>query len=417
MTRLRSRAKRLRAVPAAALLLLHVALPKAGFAYVVNSIVADMRQSASVSGGTSCPQQTRFDVSIPGTSAGSGAPRWEQVPATILTADQTPAGQLNEIESTIAQSFGSLDAAFPAARLTASSFGPIRRTSAAECLRRRRTEHDLLQPKRSGIHHRGPGVHQDHHRRRHRRSKPAPASAPSTFVGEILDADILVRPARLDRDLRHSRRSCEQPCGLRSRIGSHSRDWSRAWLRPFRRLARGDVSLRARPPARSLAVGRLRRSPMRRWRTTIAAAVRVLYPDPSDTTHIGSISGHVLPANPLALSGEPAGTTGIFAAQVVAVNAATGAVAAASISGWSCSDPGPADIRRLLQHRAARGRTQPGLSGLRRAARWTSEPDGRLRRVHDVPQRAQRSRLAAAVRLHHAVADHKLSRCGCAPGP
>src|SRR5208282_4275582 len=36
-------------------------------------------------------------------------------------------------------------------------------------------------------------------------------------------------------------------------------------------------------------------------------AVRVLYPDPSDSTHIGSISGHVLPANPLALSDEPVG--------------------------------------------------------------------------------------------------------------
>jgi hypothetical protein len=70
-------------------------------------------------------------------------------------------------------------------------------------------------------------------------------------------------------------------------------------------------------------------------------AVRVLYPDSSDSTHIGSITGHVLPANPLALSGEPQGTTGIFAAQVVAVNAATGAVAAAAISGWSCSNPGP----------------------------------------------------------------------------
>ena len=69
--------------------------------------------------------------------------------------------------------------------------------------------------------------------------------------------------------------------------------------------------------------------------------MRVLYPNASDSTHIGSISGHVLPANPLALAGEPAGTTGIFAAQVVAVDAATGAVAAASISGWSCSDPGP----------------------------------------------------------------------------
>ena len=30
--------------------------------------------------------------------------------------------------------------------------------------------------------------------------------------------------------------------------------------------------------------------------------LRVLYPDLSDTVHVGTISGHVLPANPLSLS-------------------------------------------------------------------------------------------------------------------
>ena len=33
--------------------------------------------------------------------------------------------------------------------------------------------------------------------------------------------------------------------------------------------------------------------------------------------------------------------TGIFPAQVVAVDNATGAIAAAVMAGWSCSDPGP----------------------------------------------------------------------------
>jgi Matrixin len=68
-------------------------------------------------------------------------------------------------------------------------------------------------------------------------------------------------------------------------------------------------------------------------------AVRALYPDPSDTVYVGSIAGRILPANALDLSGT--GATGIFAAHVVAINAATGTVAAAAISGWSCSDPGP----------------------------------------------------------------------------
>jgi hypothetical protein len=72
--------------------------------------------------------------------------------------------------------------------------------------------------------------------------------------------------------------------------------------------------------------------------------LRALYPDPSDTTHVGAIRGHVLPANPLVLPVSPAGVTGIFPAQVVAVDNATGAVAAATIAGWTCSDPGPAQF-------------------------------------------------------------------------
>jgi hypothetical protein len=57
--------------------------------------------------------------------------------------------------------------------------------------------------------------------------------------------------------------------------------------------------------------------------------------------HIGEIGGHVLPANPLALPISPAGVTGIFPAQVVALDNATGNVAAAVLGGWSCSGPGP----------------------------------------------------------------------------
>jgi len=36
-------------------------------AYALGSAVGDMRQAAARSGGTSCPQLTRFDVSTPGT--------------------------------------------------------------------------------------------------------------------------------------------------------------------------------------------------------------------------------------------------------------------------------------------------------------------------------------------------------------
>jgi hypothetical protein len=69
--------------------------------------------------------------------------------------------------------------------------------------------------------------------------------------------------------------------------------------------------------------------------------MRVLYPDPYDALHGGSIRGRVLPANPLALLSDPAIPTGIFGAQVVAIDDATGGVIAAAVSGWTCSDPGP----------------------------------------------------------------------------
>jgi hypothetical protein len=78
------------------------------------------------------------------------------------------------------------------------------------------------------------------------------------------------------------------------------------------------------------------------------AGLRVLYPNPADP-NIGTISGYILPANPLTLAGIPSATalfpaqpprpvTGIFGAHVVAVDAATGAVVAGTMGGWSC-DP------------------------------------------------------------------------------
>jgi hypothetical protein len=72
--------------------------------------------------------------------------------------------------------------------------------------------------------------------------------------------------------------------------------------------------------------------------------LRVLYPDPADTANVGSLSGHVLPANPLSLPASPPGVTGIFGAHVVAVDAASGAVIGAGLGGWSCVAPGPAQF-------------------------------------------------------------------------
>jgi hypothetical protein len=80
--------------------------------------------------------------------------------------------------------------------------------------------------------------------------------------------------------------------------------------------------------------------------------LRTLYSDPNDTTYVGSIQGHILPANPLSLPTAPPGVTGIFGAHVVAVDVSTGNVIAGTLGGWSCQAPGPAqfDGSYLLDH-------------------------------------------------------------------
>ena len=72
--------------------------------------------------------------------------------------------------------------------------------------------------------------------------------------------------------------------------------------------------------------------------------LRVLYPDATDTLHVGAIRGQILNANPLSLPTTPPGVTGVFGSDVVAVDADSGAVVAAIIAGWSCTSPGPAQF-------------------------------------------------------------------------
>ncbi|MGC0774898.1 MAG: hypothetical protein WB543_18325, partial [Candidatus Acidiferrum sp.] len=77
-------------------------IPGAG-GYAFNETVPDVRQPASVSGGSACPVASH---EIVGT--GAIAEQWSTVlgtnPVTVLTQNQTAAGRLNEIEQTITQS-------------------------------------------------------------------------------------------------------------------------------------------------------------------------------------------------------------------------------------------------------------------------------------------------------------------------
>ena len=74
--------------------------------------------------------------------------------------------------------------------------------------------------------------------------------------------------------------------------------------------------------------------------------LRVLYPDLASSNYLGTLRGRIIPANPFALAtlaatspGQP--VTGIFGAQVVAEDADTGQIVAATLGGWSCSSANP----------------------------------------------------------------------------
>ena len=111
-----------------------------------------MRQAAALSGGTSCPQLTRFDVSTPGTINRQWSTSLGTDPVTILTADQTSAGQLNEIEAVIQQSLAAWTGV-SGTSLTPSSLGTLQQHGHGERVHLVGwIEFDLLQSRRRRVH-------------------------------------------------------------------------------------------------------------------------------------------------------------------------------------------------------------------------------------------------------------------------
>jgi hypothetical protein len=93
--------------------------------YAFDQIVPDVRQPASVSGGSACPLPSH-EVIAPGAIA----EQWSTVlgtnPVTILTQDQTSTGRLNEIELVITQSLA-VWTGVSGTTLVPGSFAPVSR--------------------------------------------------------------------------------------------------------------------------------------------------------------------------------------------------------------------------------------------------------------------------------------------------
>ena len=326
-----------RSVLSASLAIYVIIVPPAQ-AYSFAYTVADMRLPSAQSGGNACPQADHWNSSLAGRINRRWSTSLSASPITILTQDQTVAGQLNEIEAVITQSFGvwtgvSGTTLTPASLAALSRVGTDAACSSADGLNS--ICFDQADPSfTTGVLAFTRVTTTDSIG-----DQPVPNHPPSTFAGEIVDADILLNPTNsagafaTPAVLAANPQANDLESVLTHELGhffgfEHTAVWSGIMF-PF-----------VPPPGAFNGPRPTSQMPDAPLSDDARTGARVLYPDPTDTTHIGTISGKILPANPLSLVGLP-GVTGIFAAQVAAVDNATGAIVAATQAGWSCGNAGP----------------------------------------------------------------------------
>lgn len=307
--------------------------------YAFDQIVPDVRQPASVSGGSACPVASHHLI-----SQGSIAEQWSTVlgtnPVTILTKDQTPAGRLNEIEQVITQSLA-VWTGVSGTTLLPGTFAPVTRTTKQNACGSDGVNSICFDQADGAF---TPGI------LAFTRVITADiigvqvgTGPAATEVGQILDADIYFAPGgsmitfAAPAVLATSPTAYDFESLMIHELGhtlgfSHSAVLA-AMMYPFA-PAPGTFS-GTRPTAEQ---------PGAPLGDDDRTGLRVLYPDPADTLNIGSLAGKILPANPLSLPLSPPGVTGIFGAHVVAVDAMSGAVFGATLGGWSCAAPGPAQF-------------------------------------------------------------------------
>lgn len=309
------------------------------YGYTFSEIVPDVREAAAVSGGSACPVRSHQL-----TATGSIALRWSTVlgtnPVTILTQNQTASGQIAEIEQVITQSIA-VWTGVSGTTLFPMSFSPPTQVAIANACGADGVNSICFDQADSAF---TPGV------LAFTRVISADvigeqlgSGAPSTELGQILDADIYFSPSNAQVTfatppaLPTSPQAYDLESLLTHELGhflgfSHSAIWS-AMMYPY-----------APAPGTFTGVRPTTQQPDAPLGDDDRTGLRVLYPDASDLVHVGSISGRILPANPLSLPVSPLGVTGIFGAHVVAVDAGTGAVIAGTLGGWSCVAPGPAQF-------------------------------------------------------------------------
>lgn len=312
---------------------------KASAGYAFNEIVPDVRQPVAVSGGSACPVQAHQL-----SASGSIAVRWSTAlganPLTILTLDQTASGRLAEIAQVITQSLA-VWTGVSGTMLTPSSVAALTSVATQNACGSDGLNSICFDQADMAF---TPGV------LAFTRvitsdviGEQLGAGAPATQVGQILDADIYFDPSdsqvtfATPAALPSSTHAYDLESVLTHELGhflgfSHSAVWS-AMMYPYA-PAPGTFN-GSRPSAQQ---------PDAPLGDDDRTGLRILYPDPTDAVNVGSISGRIVPANPLSLPASPPGVTGVFGAHVVAVDQASGAVVAGTVGGWSCTTPGPAQF-------------------------------------------------------------------------
>lgn len=298
--------------------------------YTLNRTVADKRNAANNALGA-CPQLNRFDL-------GKTIDRqWSQTLGTNIRTTTSGAARTAEVEQSILRSFdawanvsgaalrpaslaGLMPYTPPAGQQACSSFDGLNTICFAQAAMFATGVLAFTNTVTSDI-----------------LGEQFPSTAPpSAFIGEVLDADVLFNPSvnfSTPSALAANPTTFDLESVLIHELGhffgfGHSGVWG-AMMFPFA------------PPAGTFNGSRpTMLMPDAPLSDDDRAGLRVLYPDANDALHMGSISGQILPANPLSLAGQ-SGVTGMFGAHVVAVDHATGAVAASTLGGWSCSGLGP----------------------------------------------------------------------------